>query len=95
MMLVYLVCLILEPLRFLQMVEPTHWHTEWSYINIINVIDIALRLSIMGYWDKRNFEVSEHELVLWFSTSLSFKVKRTAEKKENYLIFIIHYTAFN
>lgn len=63
MMVVLLVCLILEPLRFLQMVESTHWHTEWSYINIINVIDIVLRLSVMGYWDKRNFEVSKHELV--------------------------------
>lgn len=58
MILIYTLSLSFDPIHFLELLESTEEHSKWSYIHIINVIDIMLRLSIMGYWDKRKCQVS-------------------------------------
>lgn len=66
MIAIYTVCLVLAPIHFLEefkMKRPTEINSKWSYIHIINVIDIVLRLSVMGSWDEMKAEVSWNYLI--------------------------------
>jgi hypothetical protein len=57
MILALLICLVYDPLQYLHLLNPKCSHVDWSFINIVCVIDIFLRFR-MGYWDENNFKAS-------------------------------------